>query len=269
MCKLLVSTRWAALVSLTFAAFVLSASGDEKPPASSQQPSAARPAGNAGQAFTDESIMQGLDELAQMDFVETPLKDVVQAIAINHKGIPIVLDTKAITDAGGSGDTPITFSMRGIPLRSALRLMLHEHELDFVLSGGVLTITAAESPTTLRQYEVADLLSSSTSIAELSEAVRFALPRMTSDAANASAGALDPSAPSVGRAGSAGPPAARGFSRPARSTGPAVDGDVVPFQSVLLVRATDRGHANVETFLAELRHHMINHAAAEKAPGEK
>jgi hypothetical protein len=43
----------------------------------------------------------------------------------------------------------------------------------------------------------------------------------------------------------------------------------MPFQSLLLVRATDRGHANVETFLAELRHHMSKHDAGEKASGER
>jgi hypothetical protein len=47
------------------------------------------------------------------------------------------------------------------------------------------------------------------------------------------------------------------------------DGEVMSFQSVLLVRATDRGHANIETFLAELRHHMTNRAATEKASGER
>ena len=38
----------------------------------------------------------------------------------------------------------------------------------------------------------------------------------------------------------------------------------MPFQTALLVRATDRGHANVETFLAELRHDAGDKASVDK-----
>jgi hypothetical protein len=43
----------------------------------------------------------------------------------------------------------------------------------------------------------------------------------------------------------------------------------MPFRTALLVRATDRGHANVETFLAELRHDMSKHDSAVKASADK
>jgi hypothetical protein len=45
------------------------------------------------------------------------------------------------------------------------------------------------------------------------------------------------------------------------------DGEVVPFDSVLLVRSNYRGYANVETFLAELRYDKKKHDA--KTPAEK
>jgi hypothetical protein len=150
----------------------------------------------------DPLIMKALDEPTDLDFVETPLKDVIQAISVRHNNIPIQLDVKSITDAGSSADTPITFQLRGISLKSALRLMLREHELDFALSHDVLVITSAEKPMTLRRFEVADLLANGTSIEELSEAVRFALPRVTEDFAtpggSAGPAASDPSAPSRG-----------------------------------------------------------------------
>jgi hypothetical protein len=271
MCKLLVSTRLPALVGLTFAALVISASGDDKP-----QPKPAKVVPNSvGFVGGDQQITKVLDEPTDMDFVETPLKDVVAAISIRHENIPIVLDLKSITDAGGSGDTPITFQLKGPSFRSALRLMLHAHDLDFVLSNGLLVITSAEKPTTLRKFEVADLLSNGTSIEELREAVRFALPRVTEDPAMPGGGpgsaGFDPSAPSRGigrpRPNAGRPMPAR--SQPVESTGSAADGEVMPFQTTLLVRATDRGHANVETFLAELRHDMSKHDAGGKASAGK
>jgi hypothetical protein len=280
MCKLIVSTRLPALVCVAFAAFVLSAVGDDKP-----QPKPAKVALNAV-VFVggDPLIMKVLDEPTDMDFVETPLKDVVQAISVRRDNIPIQLDDKSITDAGGSADTPITFQLRGVSLKSALRLMLHAHDLDFVLSHDVLVITSAEKPRTLRKFEVADLLSNGTSIEELGEAVRFALPRVTEDPAMPGGGAgpasvdpsgrialaRDPSAPTRG-IGRPVPIVGRGpvRSQPVGSTGSAADGEVVPFQTALLVRASDRGHANVETFLAELRHDMSKHDAAGKASADK
>jgi hypothetical protein len=270
MCKLLVSTRLTALVCLAFAAAVVSAAGDDSP-----QPKPAKVVLNAV-AFVggDPLIMKALDEPTDLDFVETPLKDVVQAISIRHDNIPILLDNKSITDAGSSADTPITFQLRGISLKSALRLMLHAHDLDFVLSHDVLVITSAEKPVTLRKFEVADLLSNGTSIEELGEAVRFTLPRVTDDPAMPEGGAgpagVDPSAPSRG-IGRPVPIAGRGpvRSQPVGSTGSATDGEVMPFRSALLVRATDRGHANVETFLAELRQDMSKHDAAGKASADK
>ena len=153
--------------------------------------------------------------------------------------------------------------------------MLHERDLDFVLSHDALIITSAEKPTTLRKFEVAELLSNGTSIEELREAVRFALPRVTEDPAMPGGGpgsaGFDPSAPSRG-IGRPRPNAGRPMpvrSQPVESTGSAADGEVMPFQTTLLVRATDRGHANVETFLAELRHDMSKHDSVGKASADK
>jgi hypothetical protein len=271
MCKLLVSTRLPTLVCLAFAAMVISAAGDDKP-----QPKPARVVPKVADLFGgDQQIMKVLEEPTEMDFVETPLKDVVQAISIRHKNIPILLDLKSIKDAGGSADTPITFQLMRISLNSSMRHMLREHGLDFVIDNDALVITSAERPLTLRKFEVADLLVNGTSIEELGEAVRFALPRVTEDPStpggSAGPAASDPSAPSRG----IGRPRIN-TSRPLPVTSPAVgstgspaDGEVMPFRTALLVRATDRGHANVETFLAEMRHDMSKHDSAGKASADK
>jgi hypothetical protein len=87
-------------------------------------------------------IIRELHEPTDMDFIETPLKDVVQAVTIRHNNIPIQLDVKAIEEAGGSADKRITFSLKGTSLQSALRLMLQEHELNFVVDHDVLLVTS-------------------------------------------------------------------------------------------------------------------------------
>jgi hypothetical protein len=228
MCKLLVSARLPSLICLAFAALVISASGDDKP-----QPKPVKvvavPVEFVG---GDQLILNVLDEPTELEFIQTPLKDVIAAISTRHKSIPIQLDLKAITDVSCSPDTPITFCLRGLSLRDTLRLLLKEHDLDFVLSHDVLLVTSIEKPTILRKFEVADLLSKGTSVEKLGEAVRFALPRVSPD-------------------------------------NPAPGGEVMPFESVLLVRSNERGYANVETFLAELRHDRSKHDAAGKASTDK
>jgi hypothetical protein len=224
MCKLLASMRLPTLVCMTIGAVVISASGDDKP-----QPKPAKvlpyPVRFVG---GDQLILNELEEPTEMDFIETPLKDVIAAISTRHKNIPIVLDLVAITNAKCSADTPIIFQLRGFSLRESLRRLLKDHDLDFVLSHDALLITSVEKPTILRKFEVADLPSKGTSVEKLGKAVRFALPRVSED-------------------------------------NPVPDGEVVPLESVLLVRSNERGHANVETFLAELRHDRSKHDAARKS----
>ena len=91
----------------------------------------------------EASIRAALNEKANFDFVETPLKDVVMYFAEQHN-IPIVLNAKTLEEASISPDTPVTKSVRGITLRSALNLVLRDLELAYVVENGVLTITTKE-----------------------------------------------------------------------------------------------------------------------------
>jgi hypothetical protein len=107
-------------------------------------------------------VERALQQPVDWNFTETPLKDVAQSIGLNT-GLNVWLDVKAITDAGGSADTPITFRIKRIPLRSALRLMLQEHELNFITDSqadNVLTITSdtkAKEHVGTRVYDAHDL----------------------------------------------------------------------------------------------------------------
>ncbi len=107
----------------------------------------------------ESSVEKALAEKIDLDFVETPLKDVAASIA-KKTGVNVLLDNKAITDAGASADTPITFMIKRIPLRSALRHLLQEHELNFIIeSDNVLLVTsdtAAKEHTVTRIYDAHD-----------------------------------------------------------------------------------------------------------------
>jgi len=105
-------------------------------------------------------IYRALDSETAFDYLDQPLKDVIDDIKFNHN-FEIVLDNKALEDFGIDTGTPITRSLKGVSLRSALRLMLRDLELTCVIRDEVLQITtleAAASDTSIRLYPVVELL---------------------------------------------------------------------------------------------------------------
>jgi len=106
---------------------------------------------------------RALDEPTQMEFVDTPLSDVIDYLKDLHKGkhggFEIVLDTKALGDLGITPETPITKSLKGISLRSAFRLLLRDLGLSYVIRDEVLLITSREEACYTKVYDVADLVS--------------------------------------------------------------------------------------------------------------
>ena len=108
----------------------------------------------------EKKIEAALKSPTQLEFVDTPLTDVIDYLKDYHQ-IEIQLDKKAMEDAGVGTDTPVTKSLKGVSLRSALRLMLAELNLKYVIKDEVLLITtteAAENMLTTRVYSVADLV---------------------------------------------------------------------------------------------------------------
>ena len=108
----------------------------------------------------EKEIMKALDDDTTLDFVETPLTEVVQYLEDLHK-IQIELDIAALDGAGTAPDTPITRNLSGITLRSALRLILSEHDLTYIIDNEVLMITTteeAQNKLVTKVYPVADLV---------------------------------------------------------------------------------------------------------------
>lgn len=113
-----------------------------------------------GEGSADQRIVTQLDKETKFDYLDTPLKDVIEEIASRHD-IPIIINTKALEDFGVGTDTPVTISLNGVTLRSALRLMLRELDLTYIIKDEVLQITTpeeAEAQLITKVYPVGDLV---------------------------------------------------------------------------------------------------------------
>lgn len=108
----------------------------------------------------EQKIMAALDEKTELDFAEQPLTDVLDYLKQRHD-IEIQLDSRALADEGLGSDVSITRNIKGITLRSALKLLLGELGLTYVIRNEVLFITSkteAMNMLTTRVYPVADLV---------------------------------------------------------------------------------------------------------------
>ncbi|HUT89986.1 MAG TPA: alpha-2-macroglobulin family protein [Thermoguttaceae bacterium] len=117
-------------------------------------------AGSTSESESEKRIHAALASPTVFQFVETPLSDVVDQLKRMH-GIEIRLDQRALDDVGISTDVPITQQLRGVSLRSALKLMLRELDLTSVVQDEVLLITTPEEAEVMLAtvaYPVSDLV---------------------------------------------------------------------------------------------------------------
>ena len=116
----------------------------------------------AAKGSAEEKIYAALDDPTQIEFVEVPLQDVMDYLEDLHS-IQIELDVRSLSDVGITSDTPVTRNLKGISLRSAMRLMLKELDLDYVVDDEVLLITTPEEASSedrmmTKVYPVGDLV---------------------------------------------------------------------------------------------------------------
>ncbi|HUS39250.1 MAG TPA: hypothetical protein VMX74_07365 [Pirellulales bacterium] len=110
----------------------------------------------------EEKITNVLFQSADIDFEDTPLDEVAEFLSDQHD-INVVLDLHALADIGINGSSAVSIRVRGISLRSALRLALQglDPEVTFSVHDEVLWITTqekAEQFLITRSYPVADLV---------------------------------------------------------------------------------------------------------------
>jgi hypothetical protein len=108
----------------------------------------------------DSRIREQLATQTEMDFNDVPLRDGIAFLKDLH-GIEIQIDEKELSESGVKKDAPVTLQVKGISLRSALRLLLSQlsNNATFVVSDEVLLITTREGARqrkSVRIYDVSD-----------------------------------------------------------------------------------------------------------------
>ena len=97
-----------------------------------------------------------LQSATQIEFVETPLKDVVDYLKDLHHGLPLRIDRTALRRAKKDPDTAITANLKGLTLDSALRLTLRQVGLMHVVQERTVLITTEEEGRQLLQHGAVD-----------------------------------------------------------------------------------------------------------------
>ena len=108
----------------------------------------------------EERIEKALSRPSDLDVHNQPLKDVITSIQQMAK-VPVILSVKKLEEAAINLETPVTFNVKGISLKSALRLMLGELGLTYVIEDEVVQITTPEdagSRLHIRVYDCRELL---------------------------------------------------------------------------------------------------------------
>lgn len=108
-------------------------------------------------------ILGRLDSAVNLEFLETPLDQVIRFLA-DQTGLAgrVVVDQRSLEDSGIGVETPVTLQVSGVRVRAALELVLEPLDLDWAIHKEVLFITTRERTAELLSvvtYPVADLLS--------------------------------------------------------------------------------------------------------------
>lgn len=108
----------------------------------------------------NQQVRQQLAAETKIAFINTPLVEVIAYLKKLH-GIDIQLDLRALEDVGIDAQSPVSFDIEGVSLRSGLRLLLSQLELTYLVEEGRLLITtpeAAEADLTTVYYPCPELL---------------------------------------------------------------------------------------------------------------
>lgn len=123
----------------------------------------------AGIADADRAAAAKLDQMIVWEMVDLPLSEAVKLLA-KDVGINIVLDKRGLEEAGVDPESRISRTLKGVKLRSALKIVLDPLKLGHVFDGEVLKITSREraaGPPLVVAYPVADLLGNGETDSEL------------------------------------------------------------------------------------------------------
>jgi len=114
-----------------------------------------------GSNHSEQTIIKALDDKTALDFEGVPLSDVMSFIADKHH-IPIQFDPEAMKNAGLNPTTmQVTMSLKDITLKSAMKLILSQFNLSYIIKDEILQVTTkdkADTELTTKVYYVGDLV---------------------------------------------------------------------------------------------------------------
>ncbi len=108
----------------------------------------------------EQRIYDALEKKVDLEFIDTELGLAIQSLSDRYQ-IPIIPDTTRMEEFGVGLDQQVNLVISGISLRSALKLMLEQHDLTYIIEDEVMKITTSEYANQLLQtrvYPVADLV---------------------------------------------------------------------------------------------------------------
>jgi hypothetical protein len=116
--------------------------------------------------LTPDQAEQRIEEIldgplkSPLDFAETPLNTILQAIAEEYS-IPVVFDVTALEAVAQSPETEVTIAIGNVTLRSALNLMLKSvSDVTYMVDNEVLLVTTEDEEQArleVRVYPIDDL----------------------------------------------------------------------------------------------------------------
>ena len=108
----------------------------------------------------EQRIYDALEKKVDLEFIDTELSQVIQFLSERYQ-IPIIPDETRMTEFGVGLDTQVNLIISGVSLRSALKLILEQNDLTYIIEDEVMKITTSEYANQLLQtrvYPVADLV---------------------------------------------------------------------------------------------------------------
>ena len=164
-----------AVLSSVFCLGFIAASGAEP---TADQPAAKRnvaPTATLMSSAAEQAIKSVLAvETTSVDVADQPLSEWTVALSDRYN-IPIMFDTAALRDATiDPSTTPVGIVVKDISLRSALKLVLEEHKLAYLVRNDILQITTqevAKEAMAICVYDVADFLTTESAGVKLSDTI--------------------------------------------------------------------------------------------------
>lgn len=92
----------------------------------------------------NQQLLESLKTSTSINFQATKLRSVIDMLATIHE-LPIVIDLDELKKAGIDPDFPINLVIDGVPLSSALSLILEPLDLGWYVAEGKITITTAKN----------------------------------------------------------------------------------------------------------------------------